>query len=292
MKRFPPRPVPTLAALTAALLIGGLYAWYHPMHVISSAYAASPASVQLPFTYPFSVDGRLEEVSAMDRSSSPYWWVTSGAFMDLAQGAGRTNLGDLPLGSKWQVRYAVTNPVDTDLGLHPQNTFRMLLRTKWKDIAQETSFKIKKTNLSASPARAASNGLLHMVRYADQNNLYYTGLRVDGYAVIKKKIAGRYYTMAYKRIVQGGAYNRLTNPNLLPLDTWIRLKTVVKNLDATRVSVKLYTDVGNTGTWKLATEAIDNGTSYGGGAFLQEGYFGMRTDFMDVEFDNFRLTAP
>lgn len=38
----------------------------------------------------------------------------------------------------------------------------------------------------------------------------------------------------------------------------------------------------------LAAEAKDDGKSYGGDAILNEGYAGIRTDFMDVEFDDCR----
>jgi len=31
------------------------------------------------------------------------------------------------------------------------------------------------------------------------------------------------------------------------------------------------------------------GKSFGGAAFMQEGYVGIRTDFMDVKFDNYKL---
>ena len=257
----------------------------------SIACAAVSANVVLPFKYPFTVDGRLEESSIMENSSSPYWWTTSGAYMTLKDGVGTTVHGELPAGSKWQLLYAKNNPIDTDLGLHPQNIFRMLNRQKFQDVAHQVWYRIDANQLSASPGRAASNGLLQMTRYLDQNNLYYTGLRVDGYAVIKKKIGGKYYTMAYKRVYAGARYDRLLNPNLLPLDTWIGMRTVTKNLDAQRVSIKFYADIGKTGTWTLLAEAIDDGKSFGGPALTAAGYSGLRTDFMDVTFDDFLITA-
>jgi hypothetical protein len=257
---------------------------------VNAAEAATAATVKPPFTYPFSVDGRLEETGSIDNSSSPYWWVSSGAFMDLKGGVGMTNQGDLAIGSKWQKLYALNNPVDTDGGLHPQNIFRMVLRSGWQDVSQSVYYRIDKLNLSASPSRNASNGLLLMSRYLDQNNLYYTGLRVDGYAVIKKKIQGKYYTLAYSRIFDGPKYNALSNPNLLPVGIQIGLKTVTKNLDAKRVSIKVYADVGRTGNWTLAAQAVDDGLSYGGAALTAAGHGGLRTDFMDVQFDDYSLT--
>lgn len=257
----------------------------------AAACAATSASVIMPFRYPFSVDGRLEEIGVLENSSSPYWWVSSGAFLDLKDGLGRTNQGDLGLNSKWQLLYDKNNPVDSDLGLHPQNIFRMTTRSKWQDASHEIFYRIDRNQLSQSVSRNASNGLLQMTRYLDQNNLYYTGLRVDGYAVIKKKIGGRYYTMAYKPVYKGQKYDRLLKPNLLPLNTWIGLKTVTKNLDASRVSIKFYADIGKTGAWTLLAEAIDDGVAYGGPALTAAGYSGLRTDFMDVSMDNFAVTA-
>ncbi|HTK60093.1 MAG TPA: hypothetical protein VL283_02710 [Candidatus Baltobacteraceae bacterium] len=256
------------------------------------ACAATTANVALPFKYPFSVDGRLEEVGVLENSSSPYWWVSSGAFLDLKGGLGRTNQGDLGLNSKWQLLYNKNNPIDTDGGLHPQNIFRMTTRAKWQDASHEIFYRIDRNQLSASVSRNASNGLLQMTRYVDQNNLYYTGLRVDGYAVIKKKIGGKYYTMYYKpyfNVVK--KYDRLLNPNLLPLDTWIGLKTVTKNLDASRVSITFYSDVGRTGTWTQIASVIDDGKAYGGPALTAAGVSGLRTDFMDVSMDDFAVTA-
>ena len=258
--------------------------------LVNTTDAASTAVITLPFTYPFTVDGRLEEAGNMSESSSPYWWVNSGGFMDLKNGLGKTNQGNLPNASKWQKLYARGNPTDTDNGFHPQNIFRLLLRTKWEDTAQQVYLKINTYNLSISPNRAASNGVLLMSNYLDQNNLYYAGLRVDGYAVIKKKKADVYYTMAYKPVINTSTYNRDTNPNLLPTNVWMGVKSEVKELSGGRISIKLYADIGKTGTWKLVAEAIDDGMSYGGEAITSAGYVGLRSDFMDLEFDDFKLS--
>jgi hypothetical protein len=296
MKRFPNRwalaATGVGAAVIGAFYVSGRIAITQE-GVGPAACAAVSANVVLPFKYPFSVDGRLEEAGVAENSSSPYWWVNSGGYMDLKGGYGTTAHGDLPAGAKWLLRYAANNPVDTDLGLHPQNIFRMLGRQKFQDVAHEVWYRIDADQLSLSVSRNASNGLLQMTRYLDQNNLYYSGLRVDGQAVIKKKIGGRYYTMALKRVYAGQTYDRLLNPNLLPHDTWIGMRTITKNLDATRVSVKFYTDIGKTGAWTLMAEAIDDGASYGGAALTSAGYSGLRTDFMDVTFDDFAIkTIP
>ena len=87
-----------------------------------------------------------------------------------------------------------------------------------------------------------------------------------------------------------GAYHRDTNPNLLPQNTWFGVRSVVKNLSGGRVQIQLYVDRTNTGKWELATEAIDDG-SVGGPVIAGEGYGGLRTDYMDVTFDNYYMKA-
>lgn len=257
--------------------------------LINSMDAAITVALTLPFPYSFSVDGRLEETGNLLLSTSPYWWVNSGGFMDLANGVGKTNQGNLPGSSRWQKLYNQNNALDTENGRQPQNIFRLLLRTKWTSTTQQIYAKINRYNLSSSPNRSESNGILLMSNYTDSDNLYYAGVRVDGYAVIKKKKAGTYYTMASAPVFTASTYNRDTNPNLLPVGTWIGLKSEVKNLPSGKVSIKLYTDIGKTGSWKLVAEVIDDGETHGGSALTAPGHGGLRTDFMDVEFDDYRL---
>jgi hypothetical protein len=283
-----------VATAISAIVIGGFYYYERTTilseNLVNEAAAAQTASVSLPYKSTFSLDGIVNATSVLDDSSSPYWWVSSGAYMELKNGTARTVQGELPIGSKWQQQYALANSADTDGGIHPQNIFRLVLRTNWKDVSSELYYKINKYNLSAGPNRNASNGLFQMTRYVDQYNLYYTGIRVDGYAVIKKKILGKYYTMAYLKVLPG-TFNPLLNPNLLPTNTWIGMRSVVKNLDAKRVQIQIFTDFAKTGTWKLVASSIDDGVSFGGPA-LGAGHIGIRTDFMDAEFDDFLLANP
>lgn len=192
--------------------------------------------------------------------------------------------------SKWRLAYARSNPIDTDNGYHPQNIFRLVLRSKWQNYTQQAYFRVDRHNASASPNRAASNGLLLFNRYQDGDNLYYAGVRVDGNAVIKKKKGGTYYTLASKKILPG-TYDLTSTPTLIPKDMWIGLRSVVTNGVDGSVFLKLYTDIGKTGQWTLTAEAIDDGKSYGGAAIVSEGYGGIRTDFMDVSFNDYRMTA-
>lgn len=295
MKRFVNKRTLTASAV-ALVVIGGFYlrerATIMNESLINVVRAASAAIVTLPFKYAFSVDGTLEEIGSIENSSSPYWWLSSGGVMRIQNGVGQTNQGDMAIGSKWQKLYLQNNPIDTDGGLHPQNIFRMVLRSNWQDISQSIYYKINRLNLSASPNRNASNGLLEMSRYLDQNNLYYTGLRVDGYAIIKKKYQGKYYTMAYNQVIKGPSYDPTDAPNLLPVGSQIGLKTVTKNLSGGRVLIDVYADFGRTGTWTKVAEAVDDGRSFGGAALTDAGHTGLRTDFMDVEFDDYTLTAP
>lgn len=230
----------------------------------------------------------LNEAGSIEESESDIWWLNSGGLVYFENSVGKTIQNELSEDNKWYQAYKKNNPRDTDEGKHPQNIFRLVTRGKWKNLEQGTYFKINKDNLSVSKYRNQSNGFLFFDRYQDGNNLYYTGIRVDGFAVIKKKINGVYYTMAYERVFPG-KYNRKKNPNLLPHNVWIGLRSEVKNETNGSVSIKVFLDKNRNGNWELIAEARDNGKRYGGKAFLNEGYAGIRTDFMDVEFDDYKI---
>jgi len=250
--------------------------------------STSPPLVSTVFTENFDTPYTVTEAGSMSGSNSPNWWLSSGAYFYSTKGIGNTIAGSLSAIDTWRVAYFISNPLDTDNGYYPQNIFRLVLRSKWQNFQQETYFRIAKDNVSDSSNRNASNGLLLFNRYQDGNNLYYTGVRVDGHAIIKKKIGGKYYTMAEKTFYSG-VYSRETNPNLIPVSTWTGLRSEVKtNTDGT-VNIKVFIDKDKTGNWILAIEAKDDGESYGGAPILTEGYAGIRTDFMDVEFDDYSI---
>lgn len=255
-----------------------------PESVFASTAAAQVGS---DYSYYFNTNEVVSETGKMDSSNSPYWWVNSGAKMIAENGLGGTLQGSLPTDDYWRLLYAANNPTDTDNGYHPQNIFRFVTRNKWQNATQEVYFLIKADNLSISPNRNVSNGVLLFNRYQDGDNLYYTGIRVDGSAIIKKKINGRYYTMAEIKNFYPGAYSRISNPNLLPKNKWIGVKSEVKNIPGGSVSVKLYADKGWTGVWQLVAQVVDDGTRYGS-PITNYGYGGIRTDFMDVKFENFK----
>jgi hypothetical protein len=250
--------------------------------------AAVTATVPSPFTYKFSIDGTLNETGSLNESSSPYWWLNSGGQMPLKGGVGMTMQGDALSNNKWRIAYSKANPLDTDGGLHPQNLFRLFSRSLWKDVRQETTFKVLKDNLSLSPNRNASNALLLMMRYQDSDNLYYAGVRVDGSAVIKKKLSGKYSTLKITPNIFEGKYNIETKESLIPKDVSLGLRSEIKNTPDGKVAIKLFLDVGGSGNWKLVAEAVDDGKTYGK-IIDTESSVGIRTDFMDVSFDNYKI---
>lgn len=234
----------------------------------------------------FEVKKTLQEAGTMKNSSSLQWWLSSGGVMLEGADMFSTNLGSLAKNSFWQKLYAKTNARDTDGGFYPQNIFRLVNRTERKNLDQQVYFNIDKINLSSSGYRNESNGVFFFNRYQDQNNLYYTGLRVDGRAVIKKKINSEYYTMAEKPVFSG-KYDRQSDPDLIPLHQWIGIRSEVENLDNGSVMIRFFVDPYDNGNWQLALEARDDGNKYGGAPITSAGYGGLRSDFMDVIFKDY-----
>lgn len=241
------------------------------------------------YYYNFKVPGVLYETGSIEESRSVYWWLNSGAQMLIENGIGKTLQGNLAENSAWRLYYEKDNPLDTDNGYRPQNIFRLFTRKTWKNFREEMFFRIEKDNLSQSSNRNESNGLLLISRAKDGNNLYYAGIRVDGAAVIKKKKNGEYYILAYDQIFPG-TYSRETNPNLLPKNQWLGIRSeIVTNSDNT-VAIKLFVKLENDKDWRKILEAKDDNKTYGGSAMPNEGYGGVRTDFMDVSFRDFKIT--
>lgn len=248
-----------------------------------SVAAAMPAL----FAYTFNAPGILPEAGSMDESWSPYWWLNSGGLFTIEGGVGKTVQGELANLSKWRLAYSRSNPRDTDNGYHPQNIFRLVSRGSRGNVWQEGYFRITKSNVSQSENRNASNGLLLMSRYQDSDTLYYLGIRVDGAAVIKKKIHGDYFTLGYKKIFTG-SYDRTNSPNLLPLNKWVGLRSEIKNNSDGSVSLRLLMNQDGRG-WQETLAATDVPGRNGGETISENGFNGVRTDFMDVEFKNFKI---
>jgi hypothetical protein len=240
------------------------------------------------FSDGFGGDCILEETDRMEKSASPDWWVNSGGWFVQADGAGSTWIGDAPSASRWRQAYRLSNPSDTDQGAHPQNLFRLITRSVWSDPEQQVYFRIRTDNLSPSANRNASNGVLLFSRYIDGDNLYYAGVRVDGYAVIKKKTGGAYTTLA-ETLWFPGTYDRAAVPNLIPHGSWIGLRTVI-HAEGNVLLFRLYIDPDQSGFWSLALQVED--TLDPSNALSHPGYAGIRTDFMDVEFDDYSVEEP
>jgi len=269
------------------------FGYFHYIAAKLSLLKGSPAAAieGTSFLYSFNVDGTLEETATSELSPSPYWWLDSGGELRIKDGVGSTVVGELATLSRWRVAYGKSNPIDSDNGYHPQNIFRLVGRTIWRDVRAETSFRILADRINQSPHRNESNGLLLMTRYLDGDNLYYAGIRVDGTAVIKKKYRGIYYTLAQRQIFSG-SYNASTSPNLLPHDTWLTLRVEVKNLfnGSVSISLSLQREGDPEGSWTKVLEVIDDGRNAEmTNPISSGGYVGIRTDFMDVEFKDFRL---
>ena len=249
--------------------------------------AAVTAAVGPTFLYSFNVDGVLSEAGSFNESTSPYWWLDSGGEMILTGGKGETIQGDLNAlninDKKWRDLYAKGNPVDTDLGLHPQNLFRLISRSLWQTVREEAYFTVARDELSLSPNRNESNGLLLFSRYVDSANLYYAGVRVDGAAVIKKKINGVYTTLSYVPGIFPGKYNNISKASLIPKNKEIGLRTeTYTDTSSGKTVIKLYINIGN--GWNKIAEASDDSKSID-----TPSHVGIRTDFMDVIFDNYKI---
>lgn len=237
------------------------------------------------FEYNFDWEGTLSESESAALSLSPYWWLGSGAILAMSEGVGRTLSGNLDESDKWRRLYEKTNPIDTENGAKPQNIFRLVTKDKWLNSTQEVSFRLESYNESASPNRNESNGLLLLSRYLDEDSLYYAGVRVDGYAVIKKKYKGNYYTLAEAKVFPG-VYNRESRPNLIPRGEWLRFKSEIEDLPPENVRITLSREVR--GEWREILRATDTGLD--APTLTRGGRAGLRTDFMDVSFENYSIT--
>lgn len=232
----------------------------------------------------------LEEAASFGESSNTDWWLNSGAKMRIEKYIFSTNFGKLSKKDSWRKLYDKNNSRDTDNGYYPQNIFRLVTRTKWLNFTQQVYFNISKINLSESDFRNESNGVLLFNRYQNGDNLYYTGIRVDGDVVIKKKIADKYYTLAEKNLLTNERkYDRIENPNQLPVGSWMGIKSEVFTVNKDTVGIKLYFDREGHGNWELALETEDKAGKNGKTPITEAGYGGIRTDFMDVSFRGYEI---
>lgn len=93
--------------------------------------------------------------------------------------------------------------------------------------------------------------------------------------------------MVYKDFLHKPGYDRFRNPNNIPLNKWIGVKTVVTKTSRNSIYIRLFIDNG--GGWVLAAEAVDDGKSFGGPVIGSSGRLGIRTDFMDVDIRDYMV---
>jgi hypothetical protein len=282
--------IPTSLIIIA--LITGIYYGYTQAQKITAKGAETLPTNPSSLNYQFKVNGVVEEKSTMSQSYSPYFWVNSGGRLLLKDGVGMTVQSKLGTNDYWRVLYGKNNPLDTDNGYYPQNLFRLVTKSKWDNFEQSVKFNIANVNLTNTPNRGGYSGILLMSRYQDGYNLYYSGVRMDGTAVIKKKYKGTYYTIASGPAFKSATpYNRDTNPNLIPTDKWVGLKSKVTTGTDGSVVIKLFIDRDNTGSWEELLTATDKPGTNGGSPVTGPAYAGIRTDYMDVKFDDYNFKS-
>jgi hypothetical protein len=249
--------------------------------------AQAGSTISLPWSYSFNSPGTLNQSATTDQSGSAYWWVKSGGQIIVQNGIGQSLQGSTPSSNPWYAPYASTYPVESDKGLHPQNMFSMFARVEQRDSDQAVSVKIAQDNLSNSANIHAWNGILLQSRWQDVNNYVYAGIRQDGHAIIRKVVNGVNYTLAEKQIVPG-SYSA-SNPDLLPKNIWLKIRSVVYDDINGTMHVQLYADVTQSGVW---TQIFDVSDTNNGPKLSAPGLSGIRTDFMDVSLDDYSIATP
>lgn len=227
----------------------------------------------------------LEETAASDERGHSSFWLNSGGWTIIENDVVKTIEGTLPSVSFWRLKYRFSNPVDTENGYRPQNIFRLISQTELIDSQQEVFAQILTINSTDSPNRNESNGILLISRFLDSDNLYYAGIRVDGYAVIKEKRDGVYYTLALVPLFTNPEqpYDKKRRPNLIPEHTWLGLRFITRNRADGSVELSLY--LNSSGAWEFVTSVRDatpiaeNVPTRGG----------IRSDFMDAQFRGYRV---
>lgn len=239
------------------------------------------------FTESFTGNYELEQAGDPEESQSKHWWVNSGGALVFRNGTGSTLQGNLPPNSPLIDRYAFKKE-STAGGYRPQNIFRLLSLETWGNYRGTLRFKVTDTDITTSKERNGSNGVLLFGRYIDQDNLYYAGIRVDGNLVIKKKVAGVYHTVALKKAFPG-AYDKESNPNLIPKEQWFTLEVSYTTDSDGQVDIFLAIDVNDDGEYDVSLSAVDDSYTFAGPAYTEPGLLGIRTDFMDILFDYYSI---
>ena len=227
---------------------------------------------------------KLDEIWLPEKSSNKNWWLNSGAYFYIKDFKGYTVQNELSDNDEWRLKYMHNTPSETDNGYHPQNIFRLISKAQFKDTEQELHFIIHKYHLSESENRNESNAVLLFSDYEDSDNLYYSGLRIDGTAIIKRKCETRYETLLQAKILDG-QYDKEISPNLLNSNHEYALKVITTHDENDNANIKLYIKLSPEPDWKLIGDATDTNSCRPN----TNSSVGIRTDFMDVEFTKYSV---
>jgi hypothetical protein len=286
MRHSSERRRPRLRALALATVLAGCGTGWLP-----SPHGRSAPEVQ-ELVEEFDGTWTLAEAGNARESPSERWWLNSGARLEAFGGLARTVHGALPATDSWRLRYARSNSRDTDGGRYPQNLFRLVSQSTWKDVSQEVRFRISRVNESESPERNGWSGIFLFQRFQSGATTYYSGLRVDGTAIVKRKLDGRYVTLAQERVFgTAKEYDRRRNPILLPVGRWLEMRSLVVDDAGGGVRIDLFVrDPELDSEWRRVVSVIDDGAD--GPPIREAGSIGLRTDFMDVAFDRLVVREP
>ena len=269
--------------------------WRHQQ--LQQDIACTTTTEGIAFHDRFDRQGLIQQAPSMPESLDKNWWVSSGGYLSVNNGAASTIQGTLPQNDTIRIGYSLSKgSEDTDNGYRPQNIFRMVNRNTWSgNYTEELYFKYSKyNNMTNAKGKnlGAENGFSLMVNYQDADNLYYIGLRADGFAGIKKKIDGNYSVLQNPVQVFPGTYKHYDN--LIPQDKWIGLRAVVEHRQNNssnimpgkdQIYIAMYIDEkGDGSSWKYVTSYLDQDT-----IVFKQGHTGIRTDFMDTQFKDFQV---
>ena len=230
----------------------------------------------------------LTESTSSTNSPDANLWLKSGGKLTIADGRALSLQGSLSANDPLRLAYAQKANIESDNGFHPQNIFQLNTKKVWLNSSAEVDVKITSLNFFNLNNSHPWNGISLISRFTDDNNYYYSSWRVDGYLTIKKKSAGKHYTLIQKKIYDG-TYDPAVNPSLLPFGKNVGLKfDTVTNANGS-VTLKLYIDNDNTGNWQLATEYTDTG-SIGGNTLKNSGQAGILASYIDAEYSGYNIS--
>jgi hypothetical protein len=259
--------------------------------LLLSALGGLVASSAGAFEETFDRDTVIEEAPRAAVSRNPRWWVSAGGRVTFAEGTAYTIQGSLPPWDPWARAYARTKPVDTEQGRRPQNVFRMVTRETGRTFRQRVSVRIRSTNLAASTERGPFSGIFLESRFLNDNNFYVAGLRFDGQAVIKKRREAEAFTVAIAPVYPG-TYDRQSNPNLLPQNRWFSIRSTIHDVPGgVRILLEIH-DPALGPDWIPVLDVLDGPGGADGRPVVGAGSAGIRTDFMDVQLDDYLVFEP